>query len=67
MLHFRPFWKLTFASAVLFAILISLGVWQVERLHWKLDLIARVNARLSCCALSLSADDERRTGHILGA
>lgn len=53
MLHFRPFWKLTFASAVLFAILISLGVWQVERLHWKLDLIARVNARLSAAPFSL--------------
>nr|WP_245968530.1 SURF1 family protein [Hephaestia caeni] len=24
----------------------ALGVWQVERLHWKLDLIARVDARI---------------------
>jgi surfeit locus 1 family protein len=31
---------------VLTAILIALGVWQVERLHWKLDLIARVEARV---------------------
>lgn len=31
---------------VLTAVLIALGVWQVERLHWKLDLIARVDARV---------------------
>lgn len=28
------------------AAFIALGVWQVERLHWKLDLIARVDARV---------------------
>jgi surfeit locus 1 family protein len=31
---------------VLTAILIGLGTWQVKRLHWKLDLIARVEARV---------------------
>jgi surfeit locus 1 family protein len=25
---------------------VALGIWQVERLHWKLDLIARVDARV---------------------
>ena len=46
------------------AILIGLGVWQLERLHWKLDLIATVNApydgarRSSLdAALAMSADD----------
>lgn len=29
-----------------FATFIGLGVWQVERLSWKLDLIARVDARV---------------------
>lgn len=53
MLHFRPLWKLTFASAILFAILISLGFWQLDRLQWKLDLIARVNARLHAAPVSL--------------
>jgi surfeit locus 1 family protein len=53
MLHFRPFWKLTFASAVLFAILLSLGFWQLNRLQWKLDLISRVNARLHATPVSL--------------
>jgi surfeit locus 1 family protein len=36
----------TVFALVAFAILVSLGVWQVQRLHWKEDLIARVNARL---------------------
>jgi len=31
---------------LLTAVLIGLGVWQVERRHWKLDLIARVDARV---------------------
>jgi surfeit locus 1 family protein len=52
MLHFRPFWKLTFASAMLFAILISLGVWQVNRLHWKLGLIAHVSRSMHAAPLS---------------
>lgn len=34
-------WVLTVASAVAFAILITLGLWQVERLQWKEGLIAR--------------------------
>lgn len=29
------------------AILAGLGTWQVQRLHWKTDLIARVDARLA--------------------
>ncbi|KQT53172.1 Surfeit locus 1 family protein [Aureimonas sp. Leaf454] len=35
------------AAAVVFAALIGLGTWQVERLAWKEDLIARVSANLS--------------------
>lgn len=34
-------WVLTVLSAVAFAILITLGVWQVQRLQWKEGLIAR--------------------------
>ncbi|HWT63921.1 MAG TPA: SURF1 family protein [Ochrobactrum sp.] len=29
-----------------FALFLGLGIWQVERLQWKLDLIARVDARV---------------------
>lgn len=32
--------------AVLFAGFCSLGAWQVQRLHWKRELIARVDARI---------------------
>lgn len=34
------------AAALAFAALVMLGTWQVHRLHWKLDLIARVDARI---------------------
>ena len=37
-------WVLSIASAVSFAILITLGVWQVKRLQWKEALIARGEA-----------------------
>lgn len=33
-------WGLTVVCAVVFALLVSLGVWQVQRLQWKQDLIA---------------------------
>jgi len=52
MFHFHPLWKLTFASAILFAILIALGVWQLDRLQWKLGLIAQVNANLHAAPIS---------------
>lgn len=38
-------WVLTVASAVAFAILITLGVWQVQRLQWKEGLIADLETR----------------------
>jgi surfeit locus 1 family protein len=36
---------------VLTAAFVSLGIWQVKRLHWKLDLIARVEARVHAPAI----------------
>lgn len=60
MLTFRPFWKLTFASAVLFASLITLGVWQLDRLHWKLGLIAQVDRNMH--ATPISPDDALAMG-----
>ncbi len=36
----------TIVAALGVAGFVSLGVWQVHRLHWKLDLIARVDARV---------------------
>lgn len=37
-------WGLTIASALVFAVLIALGVWQVQRLQWKQGLIAAADA-----------------------
>jgi surfeit locus 1 family protein len=50
---FRPYPGLTIACTVLFAILCGLGTWQLERLQWKLGLIAQVNAHMAAAALSL--------------
>jgi surfeit locus 1 family protein len=35
-----------FLLLLLTALLVGLGTWQVKRLHWKLDLIARVDQRV---------------------
>ncbi|HEX8233867.1 MAG TPA: SURF1 family protein [Caulobacteraceae bacterium] len=37
-------WGLTLAVALLLPLLIALGVWQVRRLAWKQDLLARIEA-----------------------
>ncbi len=34
------------ASVIMFAILVSLGLWQLQRLHWKEALIAQVDSRI---------------------
>ncbi|WP_245155564.1 SURF1 family protein [Paracoccus ravus] len=45
-------WALmTLASAVGVIVLLSLGIWQVQRLNWKLDLIDRVESRLEAPAV----------------
>jgi surfeit locus 1 family protein len=43
---------------VLTAAFIALGVWQVKRLHWKLDLIARVEARVHAPAIRAPGPEE---------
>jgi len=45
-LHFRPYPGFTVTAAIMTALLIGLGVWQIERLHWKLDLIATMNRKM---------------------
>jgi surfeit locus 1 family protein len=49
---------------LLFATFVGLGIWQVYRLSWKLDLIARVDQRLHAAAVaapvSALSDDEYR-------
>jgi len=53
--YFRPLPALTLFCAVLFASLIALGVWQLDRLQWKLGLIAEVQNNLAAAPISLDA------------
>jgi len=43
----------TIATAIMLAILLSLGFWQVRRLAWKEDLLARIHARIHAPPQSL--------------
>jgi surfeit locus 1 family protein len=47
MFRFRPLWKFTALMLPLFLGCVALGVWQLERLQWKLGLIAQVNRNLN--------------------
>lgn len=49
----RPYPGMTAACAILFVLLCGLGLWQVERLQWKLALIAQVNTHLQAAPVSL--------------
>ena len=69
---FRPLLGVTIASAILFAFLVWLGVWQLERLQWKLGLIDQVNRHLTAApvsldtALALGADAQYRRVRLAG-
>lgn len=59
-------WGLTVASLFALGLLVSLGGWQVQRLQWKQDLIARAEAAADLPPVSLEAlaqmpDPEFRT------
>jgi len=45
-------WAAVAAGVVLFCGFMGLGVWQLFRLQWKLDLIARVDARVHAAAVA---------------
>ncbi|NDW03103.1 SURF1 family protein [Jiella sp. 40Bstr34] len=47
-----------FAGLVLFAGFLALGIWQLERREWKLDLIAAVNARVAAAPVAAPGPDE---------
>lgn len=51
---FRPLPALSIACAILLVALVSLGVWQVERLEWKLGLIADVNRNMVAAPVTLN-------------
>lgn len=44
--HRPPGWGMIAAAGVLFVILLALGTWQVQRLHWKEGLLARIDQRI---------------------
>ncbi|WP_416899017.1 MAG: SURF1 family protein [Minwuia sp.] len=45
-MRFRPSLWLTVSAGIAFAILCSLGVWQLQRLEWKEGLIAQIDERM---------------------
>ncbi|TCD13471.1 SURF1 family protein [Oricola cellulosilytica] len=51
-------WILLLLVAFSFAVLISLGNWQVRRLAWKEDLLAKIEARISAEPVTLSAVED---------
>ncbi|WP_082475616.1 SURF1 family protein [Rhizobium sp. Leaf341] len=46
------------ASAFVTVVLLALGIWQVQRLFWKLDLIERVNARVHAAPVEAPQADQ---------
>lgn len=47
--HVRP--GVTIAAALALGVLVALGSWQVKRLEWKQELIARVEARVNAAPI----------------
>ena len=52
-ISFRPLPNLTIACSLLFASFVALGTWQLQRLNWKLGLIAEINSNLAATPLPL--------------
>lgn len=48
-------WPLLLCGLVLFALLLGLGTWQVERLHWKEALLAQIDERIHQPPVDLAA------------
>lgn len=52
-------WLVAILGLAAFAILIGLGTWQVQRLHWKEALIATIEARRTAAPLPLAEIEAR--------
>lgn len=52
----RPTLAISLVTLVALAILIGLGTWQLQRLHWKTDLLARIAAHRDAAPVPLPAD-----------
>jgi surfeit locus 1 family protein len=53
LIRFRPQPGFTLLCLPLFAILIGLGVWQLERLQWKLGMITQIRRNIHAAPISL--------------
>lgn len=53
--QFRPRLIPTLASLLALIILVGLGTWQLQRLHWKTDLLARIEAGMTADPVALPA------------
>jgi surfeit locus 1 family protein len=53
LIRFRPQLGFTLLCLPLFALLVGLGIWQLERLQWKLNLIAEIERSMRAPAISL--------------
>ena len=56
-LRFRPTLGFTLFTAASLLLLLGLGTWQVERLHWKTALIAERTARVTAAPIALPSSD----------
>ncbi|MGH6888582.1 MAG: SURF1 family protein [Rhizomicrobium sp.] len=54
-LRFRPLVGFTAFFLPVFALLMGLGVWQLERLHWKVALIAQIRRNMAAQPIPLDA------------
>jgi surfeit locus 1 family protein len=54
-MYFRPLPGFTLLCTVLFGVLVALGVWQLDRLHWKLALIAEIHRNMMLPPIGLDA------------
>jgi len=53
LIRFRPRLGFTLFCLPLFVLLVALGVWQLERLQWKLGLIEQIRRNMAAPAISL--------------
>jgi surfeit locus 1 family protein len=56
----RRLWPVLLATTIAFSILISLGLWQLQRLKWKTALLAEIEARQSAAPIVLAALELQR-------
>lgn len=52
-LRFQPIRSFTFLCLPVFVLLMGLGVWQLERLQWKLALIVQIHRNMAASPVSL--------------